>query len=209
MLSKWWRHALIASIDRSVKVNRLPNYRYVMELGIMLLIGDNCLKMLSDTRRLNKQQNQGKRSKCWDASRQKNLASGDSALTKTMRPNPIFFVPGRRIRRPRDPWVKIYHRKKSVILLFTKMLLHDAVLLLMVKAFMFVVVLTPNYMSRCTLKLPCIRSPIKNMSFLSFLLFLCVCACVWILIHIHELYISSNYFLYVMSLFAGICSSHQ
>ena len=55
----------------------------------MLLIGDNCLKMLSDTRRLNKQQNQGKRSKCWDASRQKNLASGDSALTKTMRPSPF------------------------------------------------------------------------------------------------------------------------
>ena len=71
----------------------------------MLLIGDNCLRMLSDTRRLNKQQNQGKRSKCWDASRQKNLASGDSALTKTMRPNPIFFVPGRRIRRPRGPWL--------------------------------------------------------------------------------------------------------
>ena len=108
MLSKWWRHALIASIDRSVKVNRLPNYRYVMELRIMLLIGDNCLKMLSDTRRLNKQQNQGKRSKCWDASRQKNLASGDSALTKTMRPSLFFFVPGRRIRRPRDPCCYIY-----------------------------------------------------------------------------------------------------
>ena len=60
----------------------------------MLLIGDNCLKVLSDTQRLNKQQNQGKISKCWDASRQKNLASGDSALTKTMRPSPFFLRPG-------------------------------------------------------------------------------------------------------------------
>ena len=97
MLSKGWPHALIA---RSVKVNRLPDYRYVMELGIMLLIGDNCLKILPDTRRLNKHQNQGKRSKGWDASRQKKLGSGDSALTKTMHPNPIFFVQGRWIRRP-------------------------------------------------------------------------------------------------------------
>ena len=105
MLSKRWPHALIASVARSVKVNRLPNYRYVMEHGIMLSIGDNCLKMLPNTRQLNKHQNKVKKSNFWDASRQKNLASGDSALTKTFRPNPIFFVPGRRIRRPRDPCI--------------------------------------------------------------------------------------------------------
>ena len=33
----------------------------------------------------------------------KNPCVRDSAPRENMRPNPIFFVPGRRIRRPRDP----------------------------------------------------------------------------------------------------------
>ena len=39
----------------------------------------------------------------WDSSLPKNLASVESSLSKTMRPCPNFFVPGRRILRPRDP----------------------------------------------------------------------------------------------------------
>ena len=33
----------------------------------------------------------------------------DSALRKNMRPNPFFFVPGRQIRRPRDPCMRSGH----------------------------------------------------------------------------------------------------
>ena len=41
----------------------------------------------------NKHQTYVKYLKFWDASRRKNLASVESSLSKTMRPNPIFFVP--------------------------------------------------------------------------------------------------------------------
>ena len=93
MLSKRWPHALIASVARSVKVNRIPNYRYVMEHGIMLLIGDNCLKMLPNTRQLNKHQNRVKKQIFGTLHGKKTLRPGTLRLPKPFVRTQFFFVP--------------------------------------------------------------------------------------------------------------------
>ena len=72
------------------------------------IIGNNyCLAMSPYTRWLINIKTNVKFLKFWDALWRKNLASVESSLSKTMRPSPIFFVPGGQILRPRDPWESV------------------------------------------------------------------------------------------------------